>query len=267
MHIHVYIIFNSIDANKSVTVWIPNLHLGSEQKVILQRRLWLDDVIINAAQNLLHQQFPNISGLQSTILASAHKGKTLDGGAVQILHIRSNHWVCFAVNEDKSIVQLYDSKYSTIPLSVCDAIIELIHTENETVTIKSMQMQEQDGDDACGVFAIAVATTLCHQEDPTIIIWKQSRMWQHLMDCFSAGRITSFPLNSAAKRKEKTSTAKTKEKKIVIQDIYCICRQRYKQNDKMKLCSKCQKWFHAECLNIPSSLLVKSASWYCTTCL
>ena len=75
------------------TIWVPHLHLHDEQKIILQQKLWLDDVIMNAASKLLRQQFPSKKGLQSTLVAATSNCK-LEGGATQILHVRSNHWVC-----------------------------------------------------------------------------------------------------------------------------------------------------------------------------
>jgi hypothetical protein len=40
----------------------------------------------------------------STQLATIAAGKAdiLRGGALQILHVRSNHWICLAVEDDKS---------------------------------------------------------------------------------------------------------------------------------------------------------------------
>ena len=52
-------------------------------------------------------------------------------------------------------------------------------------------MQEQTGSDACGVFAIAVTTALCYEEDPNTIVWKQSLMWQ---ECFEANKKALFPV-------------------------------------------------------------------------
>ena len=129
-----------------------------EHKNILQQRLWLDDVIINAGQKLLRQQFPDVGGLESTLAVTAKSCKTLSGGAIQIMHILSNHWTCIKLNEDKTTVFLYDSKHSSIPHTVVDLIIDIIHSEKDTVTIKSMVMQQQQGCDACGVFSLAVAT-------------------------------------------------------------------------------------------------------------
>ena len=56
-------------------------------------------------------------------------------------------------------------------------------------------MQEQESDDAYGTFAIAVATSLWHGNDPASKVWKQSFMWQHILEYFEAGQMTPFPLD------------------------------------------------------------------------
>ena len=66
------------------------------------------------------------------------------------------------VNQDKALVDFYDSKYTTIPMATVDLILHLIRSDHDAVTINCKKMQEQSGNDACGTFAIAVATSLCY---------------------------------------------------------------------------------------------------------
>ena len=127
-----------------------------EHENILQQRLWLDDVIINAGQKLLRHQFPDVGGKESVLAVAAKSCKTLSGGAIQIMHILSKHWICIKLNENKTTMCLYDRKYSSIPHTVVDLIIDIIHSEKDTVTIKSMVMQQQQGYDACGVLAVGM---------------------------------------------------------------------------------------------------------------
>jgi len=98
--------------------------------------------------------------------------KCFEGGATQILHARSNHWVCIQVNDDKSLVEVYDSKYKSLPVVAVDQILQLIQSEQDAVTINCKTMQVQEGDDACGTFAIAVATSLWHGQNPISKVWK-----------------------------------------------------------------------------------------------
>ena len=50
------------------------------------------------------------------------------------------------------------------------------------VTITCKKMQEQ-GDDAT-----TVATSLWHGNDPASKVWKQSLMWQHILDALKQAR-------------------------------------------------------------------------------
>ena len=174
-------------------MWIPNLKLSTEHQEILQKKMWLDDCIVNCALKLLRHQFPDISGLQSTLYVAAKQCLTFSGGAIQILHVRTNHWLCIGVNSDKSIVNVYDSKYFSPINATVDLILELIKSEQDAFTINSVKMQQQSGDDACGVFAIAVSTALYHNKDPSTIRWNQDSMWQHIQQCFEAGKML-FPV-------------------------------------------------------------------------
>ena len=61
----------------------------SDQEIVLSRRGWLTDKIINAAQILLLQFFPDMAGpvLQKVFAFQVHSGEF-----VQIVHVRNNHW-------------------------------------------------------------------------------------------------------------------------------------------------------------------------------
>ena len=51
-------------------------------------------------------------------------------------------------------------------------------------------MQKQDGSTDCGVFAIAVMTSLAYEEDPSRVEYNQM---QHLSDCITKGNLVCFP--------------------------------------------------------------------------
>ena len=62
-------------------------------------------------------------------------------------------------------------QHDGIPSTVVDLIIDTIHSGENTVAIKSMKMQEQQGCNVCGVFSLAVATALCNKQDPSTFRW------------------------------------------------------------------------------------------------
>ena len=83
-----------------VTMWLPRLNLQIKDKVDLETdSSWLNDRHMNAAQKLLHEQFPTVSGLANTVLLSQGKCKYDPTNAVQILHeteslgLCLNHWL------------------------------------------------------------------------------------------------------------------------------------------------------------------------------
>ena len=86
-------------------------HLLDREKreVILSSTGWLDDVIINAAQDLLKEQF-EISGFQNTTLGCNLSFDILRSEFVQILHNGKNHWLTTStVGLPAATVNVYDS--------------------------------------------------------------------------------------------------------------------------------------------------------------
>jgi len=139
-------------------------------------------------------------------------------------------------------------------MTTVDVILELMKPEKGAVTINSINMQQQRGDDACGVFTIAVATALCHKDDPITIQWNQDLMWQHVLQCFEAGKMTPFPVERLI------NSSRTCE-------IYYICRNWYKAKDTMKCCAKCMKWYHVACINTSNPApRIKYKAWHCSYC-
>ena len=81
--------------------------------------------------------------------------------------VSDSKWWCnldhLCVNIDKSVVNIYDSKYSTLIMTTVDVILELMKPEKGAVTINSINMQQQRGDDACGVFVYSSGNSTMSQ--------------------------------------------------------------------------------------------------------
>ena len=80
--------------NDSVWIKVGESVLHKEDKVVLSNNGWLTDKIVHAAQQLLKQSHPHISGLQNPILQKTNTfnvQRNLD--FVQCLNIRDNHWI------------------------------------------------------------------------------------------------------------------------------------------------------------------------------
>ena len=120
--------------------WLPDLGLTPIEQQIIRQSQCLTDSVINAVQILLREQFTDVGGLQSTLIASTVKGDILPGNSIQILH-RTNHWLCIHVHKKKSTVTVYDSMFNSLPLTMVDAVLKLIHSNEATVHFNTVEIQ------------------------------------------------------------------------------------------------------------------------------
>ena len=95
--------------------WISlnNITLTERDREIILSGKELNDKHINFAQAILKQQFKGIAGLQSTLLLSGMKSR-LPCGALQIVHVRGNHWIVASTISCSKRVGIFDSIYSQI---------------------------------------------------------------------------------------------------------------------------------------------------------
>ena len=68
-------------------LWIKNLNLFKSDKKCLESDADVSDKVINAAQALLHLQFPHVSGFQNTLLGEKLKFSSISNFPIlQIIH-------------------------------------------------------------------------------------------------------------------------------------------------------------------------------------
>lgn len=124
----------------------------------------LGDEHMTFATTLLQQQFPNLGGLQSTLLAQNNGFCPVIKGidSIQIHHTGQFHWVTSTVFKDT--ISVYDSKYRGILSSNLQVQLALIYKngiaeekDKKFLLVKSPAVQQQRGSTDCGVFAIAFA--------------------------------------------------------------------------------------------------------------
>ena len=119
----------------------------------------LCDADINLAQKLLRAQFPELGGLQSTLLQQ----KDAKEKVLQIMHCPSHHhWMVATTNEnnkDANNILVYDSIFKKVyretRKTICN-IFQLLPVSN----VKIAKAHKQIGTKDCGLFAIAYATAL-----------------------------------------------------------------------------------------------------------
>ena len=108
---------------------------------------FLNDRHINAAQQLLKEQFPNIDGLQDSLLSQLSFNPSVNEG-IQIHHTEQCHWVT-SIGGSLSV---YDSLYSSLTINDKKIL---------NVDVPSAQAQMETVD--CGLFAIAFACYLANE--------------------------------------------------------------------------------------------------------
>ena len=161
-------------------------------KVILEEGGKLNDRHINYAQALLRQQFPLIQGLSNTLLQLRKPIKTIENG-IQIVHDRSNHWVVVSnITSSQDTVNVYDSIFSSISDGTREVVMNLFKVNSDT-KICLPQMQKQNGENDCGLFAIAVAVLLLHGLHVSEESFQQEKMRTHLCKCFINQTFSLFP--------------------------------------------------------------------------
>ena len=125
---------------------------------------WLNDSIISAAQKLIVQQFPTMSGLQPTILAQIMAFQVHQGEFVQILHVEGCHWCTVStVGCDSGVVNVYDSMFYSMSTDTIHVIASLVFSHASKLLIRTMDVGKQSNGSDCGVLA---AYDICSGSDP-----------------------------------------------------------------------------------------------------
>ena len=211
---------------------------------------WLDDTVIDAAQQVLARQFPTMDGLQSCTYAEKPCFRPVTDYFVQIVntHPRTGgqHWVTISTYTDPTspAVKLYDSfPSSRLASSVEDSIASVLHSPHESLYVYFMNADIQINGNDCGLYAIANATEICHGFDPVNVSFDQTRLRSHLRRCLETGVLSRFPSHSVDNRMPHTSIRRIK--------LFCSCRM--PDTGFMFKCTTCRRWFHPKCQNIRQS--------------
>ena len=225
--------------------WIRNddVRLSMDSKMSIETGQMLDDQVILAAQNILKIQFPEINGLQPSVLCQGDiTFEACPKDMVQILFkgsLKCGHWLTIStLNLKPGYVNVYDSLNLELDLDVTKQICTILRHESTYVTANKVPIQQQHGNEDCGLFAIATAVSLCHGHEPNKIMFKQDRLRSHLITCLEEGHFTMFPFDVNIRQK------RVKSQKI---RVYCKCR-RPRDASSMIKCQNCSEWYHAECV-------------------
>ena len=248
--------------NKKFWIWELNL-LERDRDILLNPAGLLNDSIIDAAQKLLKQAFPALSGLQSVCCGLTMNFDIEPSEFVQVIHNGRGHWLTISmIGTSHPDIHVYDSMYPSAGTFVKAQTAALLHTESPTIHLQFMNVQMQAGGHDCGLFAVAFATALAFGEPPGQYHFVQEKMRRHLWSCFERRQISMFPYSKLRQATESTV------KSVDEVPVYCVCRIPELPNTHWIECSGCKRWYHTEsCINVPSTVLSTNTSWYCNRCI
>ena len=130
---------------KPPAMWISSLNLSQKDKeVLLSPTAWITDSIVNAAQQLLREQFPQLPGLQDVSLGLTVAFNIMPAEFLQVLHTSQDHWVTIStigVKDPK--VLIYDSLYDYLPNLAKAQIASLLCSKEDVIKVQMMDVMLQ----------------------------------------------------------------------------------------------------------------------------
>ena len=222
----------------------------------------LDDIHIGAAQILIKRQFPEVCGLQNTLLQKSINLQPFQGlNNLQIVHMGDiNHWIVIStIGCKRDEIEIYDSLQTTLNLDSETVIAKYLYSKSSHVVMKFVNIALQSGSTECGLYAIAIMTALAFRQDPALLVFDQNSLRTHLGECFEAGNIQLFP--TVKKRR-----IKDRIKKVKMVPIFCICRLPEDDNFPMIQCDICKEWYHFKCIDVSPDDIPEETTWHCQKC-
>ena len=189
------VVISSPDTPPPDDTWLPDLKLNTKDKKLLVMGKWLSDKHIMAAQQLLKHQFSDIGGLQPTIFCQNHRWDVMRTEGVQILNNSNMHWLCISTMScPTDVVNIYDSIKTKNPsFDIKEQVAAILHSPADSITLRTIDAQEQHNGSDCGLYAIATAVCLCNGTLPIQVVWDQTKMREHLLNCFENKMLLPFP--------------------------------------------------------------------------
>ena len=233
-----------------------------DRDMILSPTGWFNDSIITAAQSLMLQDFPHMSGLQPSTLQETLSFDVPRSEFVQILHVRNSHWcVVSSVGCEAGVVNVYDTFYSSVTDATVNVIASLVFSSAATLTVRMMDVMRQVNQSDCGILSIAIAYEICSGGDPCSVKFDKS-IRKHLAICLEKFKLSCFPQEQ---RRRKTGV-----KNIQEFELHCICRMPHDDSVDWAQCDVCNVWYHAHCMDIPREVIEappeNEVEWTCKTC-
>ena len=149
---------------------------------------------------------------------------------IQIMYVSRSHWVCASnIGCPKNAVNVYDSipAYSIGSPSLKRQLAAILHTQTPSFEVNFINVQQQNGSNDCGLFAIANTVSLCLRNDPHLLRYNQKQMRNHLYNCLERRSIMPFPVQVIPSRAncQRVSTTLTVT-------VYCTCTVLHRKRPK-----------------------------------
>ena len=174
--------------------WIPELRLDETHKKILESNGWFSDEIIQAVHTLLKLEHPTTNGLMFTTVLSAGAVAQSERGkqnVVQIHHDRvRSHWYCSSNKDGR--VDIYDSLSPNGLTDDSRLQLKSLYNLNTEAVLHYPHVDQQENGNDCGPYAVAFATSLCHDINPSKVMYPGD-LRGHILSCFEKGSMTPFP--------------------------------------------------------------------------
>ena len=158
--------------------WIENLDLTANDKEIILSNQDLHDGIIGAAINLIQRQFP-ILVIQSPSLYFAYGFEYCPYETIKIIHNNALHWILLSSFNGE--VRIFDSLNTDPTIETLQQIKQLFSPDNTFPQYQPSPCHKQVGTTDCGVFAIAYSIDILFGNNPSEIVYDQSKLRQHLV--------------------------------------------------------------------------------------
>jgi len=183
---------------------VPPVVTGDDiQHLKLNRHLHaeLNDEDIERHMRLLRDQYPDMHGLQPTVLGSCHKYHTVPLFAPVPLHAKfvqplnvGDHWITVTnmFSTRSSEIQLYDSCYRTVNDSTvvqCSSLLRLDQQEDFITFSVRNYAQQTRGTRICGYYAVASMIALCAGVDVSAHVFDENILVEELEENVKKRRV------------------------------------------------------------------------------
>ena len=141
-------------------------------------------------------------------------------------------------------------------------IAKYLRSHARSIKIKVVNVPVQTGSTDCGLYAIAMMTSIAHSDDPATLVYNQQELRIHLMQCFEKDLMEKFPVSKKRRVRNKRIS------KEILCNIYCSCRlPDCEDGSKMIMCENCKEWYHEGCIDRAEAAINSDSDWMCSKCL